>query len=298
MDRFAPKDGLRPWGPCARWIRKDRCGDNARPRCCRRAASTPSMRGLRPGSRGHKGPTHAAGLGAASRALAHQWYARLPPPGAFCALRGPPLRRGPFPCAGPLRRGAPAAASRARSGALRPSPGPPPGRAPRLPRSAPCARCRAPRALAGPVCLASPSAPAAGSLSGRPCSAPGRLRAARGPAGAPLGPPSGLRGRLAPAPGLARPCGPRSGRVAPRGLAARPRLRGLAGCLWRAAAWGWVLPCAPPAPPPPLGAPGSARLIRVASPPAAWVALLAPLLRPPLALRAGPVRIFSAVDNP
>lgn len=197
-------------------------------------------------------------------------------PALFAHFAGS-LRRGPCPCARPLRRGAPAAASRPRSGARRPpfaslrSPGPGLGPPPRLSRSAtptpgPLPRLR--RALAGPGWFA-PRHPLRCGLPslrfGRPCFSPARRAPARGPAGSPPGPPaSRLRARRLPAPGALR--GP-SGRFfwapAPGALAARPRLRGLAGvrrgyCLSQCGSVPCGSPLRPPALPPPLGAPGSA----------------------------------------
>ena len=76
-------------------------------------------------------------------------------PAPFLRTPRPHLRRGPCPCAGPLRRGAPAAASRARSGGIRPRPrwglaGPAPRASPPAPPLGLVRRFAAPAALAGP----------------------------------------------------------------------------------------------------------------------------------------------------
>ena len=181
---------------------------------------------------------------------------------AFCALRVLP-RRGPCPCARPLRRGAPAAASRARSGAcalgpFRPSPGPPPGRAPRLPRSASCALARS----VGARCRRLPAGPPS-----RRCGLPVRspllclglaLVQRVGPPGPPSARPSGFGG------GRLRPRGLRGlaaalGRVAPRGRVCAPAPARACWCLCPAVSVSVGSPLRPPAPPPPLGAPGCAR---------------------------------------
>ena len=219
--------------------------------------------------------------------------------GPFCALRVPPLRRGPCPCAGPLRRGAPAAASRPRSGALRPpsaalrSPGPPLGPAPRLCRSALVRRCAAPRALAGPAALGLPlSALRASSAALRsPLLRAGLAAALRvAPPGPPwparvgFGPPASasvgsLPARLGGAPPLPVSGGPsrlRGRRLRPRGLCCAPaparacwvRL----GAALRAAAvliWGFA-PASPPPLPPPPGARGERQAgLRVSAKPSA-----------------------------
>lgn len=186
-----------------------------------------------------------AGLRAAPRAVAssaalrrHLWYARRSGLSPRPFLRTPRvlLRRGPCPCAGPLRRGAPAAASRPQSGlaalpsvagagprgsppalslglssAGAPAPAPPGSRWPRLVPGSP------------PLCCGLPPL-----RSGRPCSALAPRAPARGPAGSP--PPRPLRGF---GPGGFRPRGPRGlwprlWWLSPPGPPARPRLRGLA----------------------------------------------------------------------
>lgn len=106
------------------------------------------------------------------------WSARLRAVGPlFLRTPRPLLRRGPCPCAGPLRRGAPAAASRPRSGFLRPrfarrgrAPGVPPG----SPARAVCAAARLRGLSLPPLRLGSPSARCGlpPLRSGRPCSAP------------------------------------------------------------------------------------------------------------------------------
>jgi len=146
-----------------------------------------------------------------------------PPPGLFAlfASGSRPLR-----CARvlrPLRRGAPVAASRARSGviALAALAGPaPPRLRPPLYRPARVRAC----ALRGRCCPRSPCAPFCGRLRA-PCSVAlaalrAWLRSLRG-ARLPLaGPPSGLRGRLPPPRAAGRPLGAFF-RLAARGLTAR-----------------------------------------------------------------------------
>ena len=213
----------------------------------------PSPGGLRPGSRGRKGPTRAACLGAASRALGISGCARRPAGPSSLGFSGrpfAPLRvlpgRGPCPCPRPLR------ARRARFARLA-------ALSPRSPARPLVRRCAAPRALAGPGPLAVPSAPLRASC-GRPCFSPGRLCGCRGPAGGRLRPLRG-KGRARSAPAPLRPL---------RAAFPPPGGRGLVGCARPPAAaccaspgalrWSWGSPLRPPAPPPPLGAPGSAWL--------------------------------------
>ena len=229
-------------------------------------------------------------LGSSAALRRHQAVCAPVPPvgGPFFAHSAAPFAPGPLPLRGPLRRGAPGAASRARSGPWGPRfarRARPPGLPPRLRRSAACAPLRGSAGARWPRLVRAPaSAPAAGSLFGRPCSAPPPPR------------PSAWPRRVPPAPsrfagfggGCLRPRGarglwPRSGGCAPRGLAARPRLRGLAGASFVPLFVPWGSPLRPPAPPPPLGAPGGARPVAGLRPPSRlrragppWGALLAP----------------------
>lgn len=132
----------------------------------------------------------------------------------FLRTPRPHLRRGPCPCAGPLRRGAPAAASRGRSGGFRPRPlwglaGPAPRASPPALPLGLVRRFAAPAALAGPVCpglpLASRRAPSRGVAL---ASSRGRPWSARGPAGSPPARPlRGFGGGWLLPRGRARPMG-------------------------------------------------------------------------------------------
>ena len=189
----------------------------------------------------------------------------------FCALRVLP-RRGPCPCARPLRRGAPAAASRGRSAPLgpralfAPSPAPPPGASP--PASPLGVRRGAPPPLPSPLAAA-----AARALPSLRCGLPIRsplLRLGRGPwasrrpAGSP--PPRPLRGfggGWLPPRGPARPFGPLVWGLWPPGRWLRARASaGLLAALSRRFRGGVGSPLRPPAPPPPLGAPGGVRPVQ------------------------------------
>lgn len=195
------------WGPPRRSPRP--CGRQAAPFSALAAPIPPQLYGLRP---------YPSGSARLSRGRVGPSAPRLFP-APFCALRAPTCAAAAAPCcAGSLRRGAPVAASRARSGVcalgpFRPSPGP-------APRPLP------PGSLAPPVCALSRSvvgaAPAAlwarlrfaaGVLRCAPVAlaalglSPGASRVAPGP---PLGRPQSrppfvrplrLRGRLPPAPG-------------------------------------------------------------------------------------------------
>lgn len=215
---------------------------------------------------------------------------------AFCALRVLP-RRGPCPCARPLRRGAPAAASRARSGvcALASLAGP----APRgFPPGSPARPCAPLRGSCGARCRRCPGLALAALRA--PVRSP-LLRLGRGPwasrrpAGAPPAPSaSRLRGRLAPAPGacaaLRAAC---LGPLAPGALTARPRLRGLAGGSVAAfPGWGRPLPCAPPPRRPRWGLRGARGPFGWASPPAAGARFSRPSCGSPLCASRAPVRRF------
>ena len=242
---------------------------------------------------------------------------RLSPAAAApCVLR-PVARAAAAPASQP-RSGASALASLAGAG--------PPLLAPRSHARPLVRRCAAPRALAAAVCLRARPRVAAGSLFGRPCcarawplcsaSARGGPLRARGrgfalrarsslprPAAAPLrlwargllaGPPGGLRPPFSPpgaprvgcAPAPARACGGsvRLRSCGPRCLGLRAAVRRTVAAPRRAR----FSPAPLPSPPPPPGLRGGVRPVGWASPPAAWVALLAPLLRLPLALRAVP----------
>lgn len=187
---------------------------------------------------------------------------------AFCALRVLP-RRGPCPCARPLRRGAPAAASRGRSavcGLRRPRAVP---CAPPLPRSASCALARS----VGARCRRLPAGPPS-----RRCGLPSRspllcsclaLVQRVGPWGAAAAPrwasslappaaPLGLRARRLPAGAPGRASGPLPPLRGPR-LGCAPAPARACWCLCPAVSVSVGSPLRPPAPPPPLGAPGCAR---------------------------------------
>jgi len=148
----------------------------------------------------------------------------------------PLLRRGPCPCAGPLRGAPPAAASRARSVARLPRAfpalaGPAPRRCPPGSRARALVRpCGPPRPLAGPAVLRPCPRCAAGSLFGRPCSGSCSARALRGfPAGSPPRRPlRGFGGGLLRPRGPLRPFGPLSPPSAPGAFGLRaPPGRGL-----------------------------------------------------------------------
>ena len=183
--------------------------------------------------------------------------AASPLPRPFCPLRWLPPR-GPCPWARPLRGGPPAACLRPCR--LRPG----------LPRSAlfagapspaPCgARCR--------PCAWAPLRCAAGSQLGRPCFALARRCASGRPAPSSRRPPSGFgacpprcaRRRRLLAPGRWAACAAlwaalRPGALWVLGGPARLRCPAV-----RALCLPWGSPLRPPAPPPPLGAPGSTRL--------------------------------------
>lgn len=228
-------------------------------------AAMPYHAGQRPGARGHNRP-HPGRVGVALLHPHPLLCARLVGPLArpFCALRVLP-RRGPCPCARPLRRGAPAAASRARSVARLPrafsalaGPAPrgfPPGSPARGPARGPSpasvpARCRRCPGLAL-AALRAPCSVALASSRARPLGFASARRVPPAPSAA------RLRGRLAPAPGacaaLRAAC---LGPLAPGALAARPRLRGLAGGSVAAfPGWGGLSP-APPRPAAPAGGSG------------------------------------------
>ena len=228
----APLGGLRP--PAASL----RCAGSRRPPW----GAAPRGPGPLPG------PTRAARLGAL-RCPRHKWCARWARWALFRPACGPPLRRGPFPRAGPAAACAPAPASRLRSGRFGPrfarrrrARGVPPG-SPARGRAAsflrPSRPARWPRL---------PSAPAA-LRCGLPIRSP-LLRLALGlvqrvaPPGPPFPRPSGFGpGPLPPggcaglSPGFSAPAPGRWLRGRPGGLAA------LLSGVFR---WGGVLPCAPP----------------------------------------------------
>ena len=251
------------------------------------------------------GPT----LGARSRASGppHKWLCGPGPRASSLGFSGGLFAHS----ASDACAGAPAPA-RVRSGAARPPPlrgaGPafspvaallrprPPGPAPRLPRSAssglaPSVGARWPR------CAWRAIRSAAGFLR-CPCSAPVRLGASRCPAGSPwprpacasLRPASGAAGS---APGAWAAQAPPFPALAPGAFCcARGPARALLALLWGS-------PLHPPAPPPPLGAPGCA-----------WLALARGLRAPAWGLRfaalpGGPpgdqrcsCGLFGSFDNP
>lgn len=93
-----------------------------------RGLRPPHPGGLRPGARGPSGAPPGP-RGGSLRSTPHPLlYARLAALwAAFLPTAGPPLRRGPYPCAGALRGGAPAPRGlalppRSRSGCVRPGP--------------------------------------------------------------------------------------------------------------------------------------------------------------------------------
>ena len=106
-------------------------------------------------------------------------------------------------------------------------------------------------ALPGPQRVAPPGPPLAvrdgASVASLPRSSLPALRAAPAASGPAAPCPGGLRG----------PAGRSWWPPAPGALAARPRLRGLAGASVAVRWWSWGSPLRPPAPPPPLGAPGA-----------------------------------------
>lgn len=259
-----------------------------------------SMQGSAPGPGATIGPTRAA------------WVLRCRTQTRYCVRAWSGLWPALFAHSASCRAGAPAPAL-VRFGAARPPPlrgavpalcalgpfGPPrprpPGLPPRLPRSGsgagPLPRFR-PRSLP-PLPGPCPRC-AAGSLLGRPCFVSG---AALGLRGGPPGPPRPVRCAASGAAG-SRPGGLRgpSGRLsrppAPGALSARAGLPALAAAS-PAAFWVSVgSPLRPPAPPPPLGAPGGVRPVRCFAP-ALGRAFRAPLAGPPVAL-AGPRPALSA----
>lgn len=147
----------------------------------------------------------------------------------------PLLRRGPCPCAGPLRRAAPAAPLRFAS-AGRPAP-------PRLSRSAsrrPCCAAGLRSALAAVVWPPVRAPPAAGFLFGRPCSASRSLRSS---APARRVPPARARfaasARAAPGPGGSA-ASPRSCPPAPRAFCGCARRPGGACCHMSGSWFSWT----------------------------------------------------------
>lgn len=278
-----------PKGPCTQGASQQhtRAGAVVEPlRCCGVGAAQKSHcgRGRGPGPwpplRGASRPAWADGTAqtlSGMRARAGAARSSLRPfgalPAALCALRAPRLRRGPCPCAGSLRRGAPGAAARARFVARLPpcaalrSPGPPLGPSPPALSLGPCAPLRGSAGARWPRCAWVRAALGCGLpalRSGRPCSAsPSPLRFAW-PRRAPPGPARfAASGAAASGPGgPARPFGPLVSPPAPGALARR----------WRAARVPWgplrlvasvralcrpgFSPASPPPLPPPLGAPG------------------------------------------
>ena len=270
----------------------------------RRGLRPPHPEGRAPGPGATMGPTRAAwGLPSSppDPLLCARLVGPLGPP--FLRTPRPHLRRGPCPCAGPLRRGAPAAASRARSGvcalaslavpAPRPFPPAPPLGLPAGLR--PCGR----RSLApsgSRFALASLRAPCSVALA----SSRARRAPARGPAGSPLGRPlRGFGGGWLRPRGPARPFGPLVwGRWPPGPFCAPAPAR----ACWRVCPGALLavgLSPAPPRPAAPAGGSGvpGARLGGL-RPPLRGSRFSRPSCGSPRALRAPPVRRFGAVDSP
>lgn len=224
--------------------------------------------------------------------------AALAPFGVLFALSASPAAPGPLPLrgsapgraarcrfAGPVRRSAP-------SGLFGPRRARPSAVPPRLPRSGSCAALRASAAARWPRC--------ASALPSLRCGLPVRsplLRlvlgsgASRVPRRVPPSPPaSRLRGRLAPAPGALAALRAAFPAFGPRGLwAARPARAGLAALLRGCCGGCGLRPGLPPAPAAPSGGSRGARgPFGWASPPAAWVGFLPPLLRLPPGRCAAP----------
>jgi len=195
-------------------------------------------------------------------------------PGRFLPSPRPPCRRGPCPCAGPLRGGAPANRFR----------GPGPGSAPvaALPRAGPrafppasslglCARCRAPWRSLPPSAFGPGLGPLRAPF-GSPCGAlrPWAVCSASARRVPPCPSALRLRARFAPGRGLSRPVGRVFARCAPGRFLARvlaPAALALAPFAGSAALWALLgfrvaHPGAPgfsPTAPPPLSPPPGAR---------------------------------------
>lgn len=266
-----------------------------------------TMQGSAPGPGATIGPTRAAWVSRCSthtrycvRAWSGLWPA-LFAHSASCRAGAPAPALGRFGAARPppLRGAVPALCALGPFGPPRPRP---PGLPPRLPRSGsgagPLPRFR-PRSLP-PLPGPCPRC-AAGSLFGRPCFVSG---AALGLRVGPPGPPRPVRcaasGAAGSRPGgLRGPSGRLSGAVGPRGVGCAPApARACCAPLRRRFGCRWVLPCAPPPRRPRWGLRGARCPFGWASPPAARVALIAPLLRPPRRAARAPVRRFRAVDSP
>lgn len=261
----------------------------------------PYHAGQRPGTRPHAGG-HPGRLGAPFVA---------PRPAIVCApgrAFGPPFLRtsrpaapGPLPLrsaasarrarrrfAGPFRRFAPSGLSALPGPAPRGFPPGSPARGPArgpFPASVP-ARCRRCPGLA----LAARRAPCSVALASSRARPLGFASARRVP---PAPSAARLRGRLAPAPGACAALRAACLGLRPPGLCLRARA--CAGLLCASPAAFWVSvgsPLRPPAPPPPLGAPGGVRPVRCFAP-ALGRASRAPLAGPPVAL-AGPRPALSA----
>lgn len=265
-----------------------------------------TMQGSGPGPRPHAGG-HPGRVGVALLHPHPLLYARLVGPLArpFCALRVLP-RRGPCPCARPLRRGAPAAASRGRSAPLgpralfAPSPAPPPGASPPAPPLG--ARRGAPPPLPSPLAAA-----AARALPSLRCGLPVRsplLRLGRGPwasrrpAGSP--PPRPLRGfggGWLPPRGPARPSGPLVSASGPRGfVCARGPARACCCLSGGVLGIGGFSP-APPRPAAPAGGSGGREACSVLRP-RSGSRFSRPSRGPPCGPRGPPSGPFGPVDSP
>lgn len=248
------------------------------------ASSSASCGGCAPGPGAHSGappvPPAPGRLRRPSQKLCARLRGRWP---RFFAHSASPPAPGPLP----LRGSAPARRARALLRPLRPGPPAPP-----LGPCAPLCGSVGSRCRRSP---AAPSAPLRPPYSVGLAPAPGRRWASRRPAGPPRGlAPSGGFGGFPRPPASAPRSGPGAcaalwaalwARCAPGPLAARPRLRGLAGCLSGGAAVVVGLSPAPPRPAAPAGGSGGREARWVASPPAQRVGLLPPLWRAPPGVR-------------
>lgn len=230
--------------------------------------------GMRPGSRGHQGPTRVARLGAL-RCPRHKRCARL-----FGQARSP-VAPGPLPLRGSrsgLRARARFAGRVRRLAPSLRSPSPGPGRSPRLSRSGVVRACALrPRSLA-PSGLAVPSAPVRASCrspflcSGSAVASAWPRRVPPWPSLRASGPGASSPGAV---PGFARLSSPAPGLFL-RGPACGPLLRFSGAFVVVRGS-----PLRPPAPPSPLGPPGSASLFQVAFGPPLGPAFRRPASGPP-----------------
>ena len=329
-DRFAPKGGLRRKGCATHQRRRDRREKRIpRPHISRRLPLRPRMgggpgprRAFSPRRRAPLSPDRRRGaahppcrLGSAQTqnvcarlaggplvpSLPGPWALGPGSPRPFCARSAPLPVRAAARCRVKRRIGGARVcpARRARPRGL----GPPAARLPGLAPGAwrvpcPLGRWRARLAVSAPGAVPARLAPfrpswlwwaGAGSSRAARFAASGPGAPARGPGG-PTGRFSGL------APGLFCPGLFRWGVLRPAGRAVRVApcvaLSGVSPCRW-------ALPCAPPAPPPPLGAPGGVRLAgQGASGPPKWAAFFAAHFGPPGAENRAPPPFFGRVDKP